>query len=176
MRRRVLEWFDAASESDRIAGESWYAGALESANGMGDDPTIAAGVIAAYSPRCPWKQNLKWAADTVAAAINGEPCPAYHTTTMRTQAWRIANGEHPLDVMEGPKVRAFFANIMGDQRRVTIDVWAARAAEGKSDPRSPSGRRYALIERAYVEAAAMRGVTPAAMQATVWCAIRGSAD
>lgn len=177
MVERIVAHYDAASESDRIAGDVWYQRAMDAATILRpDDPQRAAGVIAALSPRCQWRTNLAWAAKVLSAADAGEPCPSVHTTAMRSQAWRIAHGEPWGDVLNGPKVRAFAANITGDDDTVTVDVWAARAAERVRDDRAPSGRRYRLIARAYREAAARRNVTPRAMQATVWCHVRGAAD
>lgn len=94
----------------------------------------------------------------------------------RQKAWRIAHGEDPNVVLRGPKVRAFFANITGDHDSVTVDVWAARAAEDTRIDNSPSGARYAAIARAYQLAAVKRGVSPREMQAAVWVHIRGAAE
>jgi hypothetical protein len=136
--------------------------------------------------------NLAQASALVDAVIRGdsEP-PAVHTRTMRAQAWRIAQGERPLDVLNGPKVRAFYANITGNLSAVTVDTWAARVAEGDWRPNpmahlrahapyaatdAPQGRRYALIADAYREAAALLGHAPRDVQAAVWVHVRQSAD
>lgn len=184
MRRRILARYAEATAADLASGLDWYARAFEGARALlPNDPTRAAGVIAALSPRCHWRTNLVWAASVIEAAETGSECPAVHMRAMRAQAWRIANGEHPLDVLNGPKVRAFFANITGDLERVTVDVWAARAAEGDTVPKdrhgvdiAPSGRRYALLERAYQEAAKVLDISPRACQAAVWVHVRGAAD
>lgn len=92
---------------------------------------------------------------------------------MRRQAWSIAHGADPLDVLNGPKVRRFYLNITGDHSVVTVDVWAARAAgvDGKL-----TGARYLAVERAYQNAARIVGMTPRDLQAAVWVHTRGSAD
>jgi hypothetical protein len=77
--------------------------------------------------------------------------------------------------MGGEKTRAFYANILGDQNAVAVDVWAARAAEGYRDKRAPKGKRYAAIADAYRDAADHRGLSPRDLQACVWVSIRGRA-
>lgn len=105
---------------------------------------------------------------------------------MRDQAWRIANGEAPLSVLRGPKVRAFYANITGDADAVTVDVWAVRAARGDqacvpdgrgrlryADDGTVSAREYREYADVYRRAARRLGVTPRECQAAVWVAVRG---
>lgn len=180
MRRRVLAAYDAASADDLAAGLAWYRRAARAAETIAAESPLTAdqvaGIIAALSPRCRWSTNVAWAARVVQAAADGEPCPAVSTRANRSAAWRIACGESPADVLRGPKVSRFHRNITGDRDAVTIDVWAARAAEGRRDDRAPSGRRYALLERAYQEAAAIIGRPPRDVQAAVWVHVRGAAD
>lgn len=182
MTRRILRTYDRASAADLAAGLDWYDRAEREATalaaGTNLNPVQCAGVIAALSPRCQWGPNLAGAVSMVEAATRGEtrePIVA-GTTANRAKAWRIARGEDPADVLRGPKVRAFFANITGDHDAVTVDVWAARAAEGTRNDRAPEGKRYANIATAYRRAAAARGISPRAMQAAVWTHIRGAAE
>jgi len=65
-------------------------------------------------------------------------------------------------------VRAFYAAIMGDENAVTVDVWAARAAEGERNDVAPKGARIVAIIDAYRTAAAILGVSPRECQAAVW--------
>lgn len=178
MTKRVLRHWRATSAAELAEGMSWYDRAADSAEALAAGAPItreqAAAVIAALSPRCQWAQNVKAAARMVDAASAGEPEPTVAGTYgNRRKAWRIlqAPGD-PLEVLGGPKVRAFYANITGDPYEVTVDVWAARAAEGKSDPRAPEGKRYQRIANAYRAAAEIEGVTPREMQAAVWVRVR----
>lgn len=177
MRRRILAAYGEATAADQAAGLEWYRRAYDAAATiLPDDPTRAAGVIAALSPRCQWRTNVVWAAAVIEAAERGDATPPnVHTRAMRAQAWRIANGEAALDVLGGPKVRAFFANITGDLDSVTVDVWAARAATGRTLP-AVQGRTYALIARAYREAAALLEIPARDVQAAVWVHVRGAAE
>lgn len=175
MVRRITKAFRAATAADMAAGLGWYAEARAAAEQI--DPTSparAAGVIAALSPRCQWSTNVRWTAAVIHAANTCAPVPSVHTETMRAQAWRIAQGEAALSVLNGPKVRAFYANIMGDTDAVTVDVWATLVATGTKDERligTPA--RYALVADAYRQAARVLGVTPREVQAATWVAVRG---
>jgi hypothetical protein len=196
--RRILERYDAADDATRAAGAAWYDGARLEAERIaalapaGVGPVRAAGVIAALSPRTRWAENLQAAEESAGAAarvagaeralwgplaIEGAVFGAtgwYGLDDPRRKAAAILEGRAPLDVLGGPKVRAFFRNICGDRRAVTIDVWAARAAAGRWH-NSISPYLYRRLERAYVDAADRRGVDPRALQAAVWIDIRGGA-
>lgn len=177
MTKRILRTFDAATPNDAIEGASWYERAHELAvalsAGTNLSPEQCAGVIAALSPRCTWSANARGAVKIVAAAAAAERQPVTAgTLDNRRKAWAIACGGDPLEVLRGPKVRAFWANIVGDTDAVTVDVWAARVAEGTDNPHAPKGKRYELIAEAYRRAADLRGISPRDMQATAWTAFR----
>jgi hypothetical protein len=181
---RLLNAYDNASAADMAAGHAWYDTARLTAAALAAGTNLsvrhAAGVIAALSPRVRWENNVEGAALIIAAVAHhtNEPIVAGYYRN-RKKAWDIAQGADPDTILGGPKVTAFFANIMGDEDRVTVDVWAARAAEGKTDPRGPEGKRYNAIADAYRMAARARDVSPMVMQATVWMYTRrtfGRAD
>jgi hypothetical protein len=175
---RILRCWEAATAADLADGLGWYARANDLAAALSAGAPIsraqAAGVIAALSPRNTWDSNVNGATAMVAAhaALEAEPTVA-GTTDNRDKAWAILNhAGDPLDILGGPKVRSFYANIMGDLDAVTVDVWAARAAEGFDNPNAPTGNRYERIAAAYREAASAVGVAPRDMQAAVWVYIR----
>lgn len=182
MRRRILAAYDAAPETARRDGEAWYATARMTARAIADahghlSERHVAGIVAALSPRVGWSSNVAGAYRMAEAAARAWPEPVVAgTRSNRRKAWRIADGADPEDVLGGPKVCAFFANIIGDDEAVTVDVWAARVAEGVWRSDAPSGLRYACIAEAYRDAARARGITPREMQATVWCAVRGQSS
>lgn len=184
MTRRLLAcWGDATAE-DLASGIAWYSRAETAAAAMASGPVTtrqAAGVIAALSPRNRWNVNLAQAAKVISHAVSGAlDIPAVSTGDNRVKAWNIALGADPSAPgvlgVDAPKVRAFFANITGNHDAVTVDVWAARAAEGCSIKAAPTGGRYNAIADAYRAAADAAGVTPREMQAAVWVHVRGSAD
>ena len=185
MVRRICRAYRAAPDADRAAGLGWYAAAqCEAARIWPERPDLAAGVLAALSPRCQWSTNVAWAHVVVQAARSGRPCPAVSTKSNRRAAWAIATtGADPLAhlgrvshtgrVTSGHKVRAFYRNIVGDQTAVTVDVWAYRAATGR-EVDAIGAREYRAIEAAYQRAAAILCVSPRDCQAAVWMSVRGT--
>lgn len=191
--RALLATYAGADEHARTYGARWYADANDAAAELavtyGFTVAQAAGVIAALSPRISWPQNLA-DARTVLAQCERErddsdapyvptfalawTCQAF-TANVGT-ACRCAGADDPLDILNGPKQRAFYANIMGDADQVTVDVWATRAAtRGNLD--SPRNRaQYDDIAAAYRRAARAVGSTPRDFQAAVWLALRGAAS
>lgn len=175
---RVDGWLSAATAHDLAVGISWYDRAQQEALRMAYIPGCgsvehAAGVIAALSPRQQWATNVTAAEQMIRAAAMRKPEPiAAGTMANRRKAWRIANGEDPDAVLGGSKVRAFFANIMGDTEGVTVDAWSARAAEGRDNPNAPVRRRYELLAESFRRVAERRGMTPRDVQAAVWTVYR----
>lgn len=136
-------------------------------------PRRAAGVIAALSPRTAWPRNLRLAEQAYA---DGRA-----SGTMRscmTAADRILAGDDPLEVLRGPKVRAFFTLIDNpdDPQTVCVDRHAIDVAVGlRLDDRLrsawyPLTRRglYALFTDRYQRAARRERVRPAQVQAVTW--------
>lgn len=174
---RVDGWLSVATAQDLANGLAWYGRALAVAESMAAETGLSvrhcAGIIAALSPRCQWATNVSAAWKMARAAVAGELQPTTAgTLSNRAKAWRIACGEDPELVLSGPKVRAFYANIMGDQDAVTVDVWAARAAEGRDWPHAPVKRRYRLLAETYRRAGERRGMHPRDAQAAVWTVYR----
>jgi hypothetical protein len=174
---RVDRWLDVATAQDLATGIGWYDRARQLAEDLARETGLSvrtcAGIIAALSPRLQWATNVDAARKIARAAVAGEPQPVTAGTgSNRAKAWRIALGEDPELVLGGPKVRAFFANIMGDVESVTIDIWAARAAEGEDNPNAPVRRRYARLALAYCRVAERRGMHPRDVQAAVWTVYR----
>jgi len=176
--RRIDTILEATEYADLLAGKAWYLDAHAVAASIAAETGLTvrqcAGIIAALSPRCQWGANKSAAIKVARAAVAGEPLPSgiAGLPSNHVKAWRIAHGEDPLDVLGGPKVRAFFANIMGDEETVTVDAWAARAAEGRWIEQAPARRRYDLLAESYRRAARKRGLTPRECQAAVWTAFR----
>src|SRR4051794_34841486 len=115
--RRIVRTYRKAGEVELEQGATWYAAAAADALEIAADGGIpfrsVAGVIAALSPRTSWELNVRWARELARAYAAGETCPRIGTTANRRKAWEIAAGADPLEVLSGPKVRAFFGNIVG---------------------------------------------------------------
>ena len=176
--RRLLALYDAADATNR-EGARWYgrgrAVVRRLSREYGATEHRTAAVVAALSPRVRWAQNVEYAETMLSFWNTGiwrigilPNVPVFSAN--RDKAWRVLLGERPLEVLGGPKVRAFYRNLTGDLSCVTVDVWAARAI-GHAPPTDM--RRYGLIEGAYIEAARLRDVQPAELQSIVWAHVRG---
>lgn len=169
------------SAADRAAGLAWYGRAADAAADLaarhGLPPDQAAGIIAALSPRVRWQANLRAADAVAAAATRGDSQPPRVSALPGSvlKAWRIARGNPAGSVLAGPKVRAFWRNITGDRRAVTVDVWASRAAHGRYDAPVPEKWLYDRLARAYTAAADAVGVPPRDFQGAIWVHVRGAA-
>lgn len=172
--RNITKAYRLATETDRAEGMAWYAGARAFAATLDSDVNRAAGVIAALSPLQQWPVNMAMAAAMYEGRRNcGLPDNV-------AKAERILNGESPLDVLGGKKVRAFYLNIIGsgNDEAVTIDRHAIAVCEGRAIPDNEikayfGAKRNRQYVSEYVAAAKILSkefgpVTAAQVQATVW--------
>jgi hypothetical protein len=171
----VTKAFRLATDADIDDGMHWYDYARDFAASLDSNVERAAGVIAALSPQQSWPVNKRMAAEFYNGRRN------VHTAPNVSKAERILQGETPLDILGGPKVRAFYTNIMGmdTTEAVTIDRHAIMVCEGKvitgDDLRSYFGtRRNRQYVSEYVQASKILSketgnyMTPAQIQAITW--------
>lgn len=167
--------YQQATEDDRAAGRTWYEDARawvdQTAAELEVSRSLVAGVTAAISPRVQWYSNKMRAR---AAIVAGG-----HAGLFSEHVRRILGGEAPLRVLRGPKVRAFYRALMGDDGAAVIDSHMTRAAGIK--PASRGRVRKFEEQAAYrkgaagLRAAARRhGVKTTHLQAAVWVAERGA--
>lgn len=159
----------AESTHAEFQGREWYPKARREARRLAHKHGLklsqAAGILAAASLNQSWKGNLTLAARLCAGESVG-------LTRVRRECAAIIAGVAPLDAIGGPKRKAFYRNIMGNTDVVTVDRWAARAADAERLLTRKGG--YETISAMYVEAAAKLNITPRELQAVVWCEVRGS--
>jgi hypothetical protein len=171
--RRLLRIYRKATEAARKAGSEWYrkarVTAYEMATRHGHSLSTSAGVIAALSPRLSWTYNVR-AADLVLSGA--ERVPGVFAASLR-KARAIAAGARPDVVLSGPKVRAFYRALTGDETAAVVDVWVSRAAGIGAASLSP--KAYADVASALAIAAREAGTSTARLQAAVWVAVRGRA-
>lgn len=185
MTAHILAVYDGSDSRSRRNGATWYGDAQHVAHVLAATATarshtghryvvtvdVAAGIIAALSPRMRWGANV-----TAAHAIaNGRPVVGLSRSIAAATA--ILEGTDWRAVLRGPKTRAFAAAVASgglDTRYGAVcDAWAVRAATaGAYD--SVAKCRYDDVARAYADAAAMRGINVHALQAIVWTVVRGS--
>jgi hypothetical protein len=173
----IVRMFNEASAAQLDMGERWYRDAHGAAASLDpDDPGRAAGVIAALSPQTPWARNLELAARMYA---DGELTGGVLGQSIR-RATAIYNGAEPLNVLQGPKTRAFYQLIANpdDPDTVCVDRHAVDIAVGERLSVQDREARYPLAKRGwyqrfadcYRQAAQQLGVTPSVVQATTWVA------
>jgi len=125
---------------------------------------IAAGVIAAFSPRTKWAQNVL----NAELFLSGEEVPTLGNNVKMAQAV-MGSG---IDALKGRKTNSFAKNIAGNMNVVTIDVWMIRAAGYNRLDANKS--MYDMMENVIQELSFIYGVTPAQLQALIWIVVRGN--
>lgn len=168
-------------------GSSWYENASSIASMLRRrtpnrvvSQEMAAGVIAALSPRVAWKHNVSDAERMLMGDLSGFVALG----ASLVKALRILDGEHPDNVLGGRKVRSFWRNIAYPTTSydVTIDVWMLRAIVPEKylasyrEPYGFLGRKgvYDAISDGVRRSAEERGMMPHQLQATAWIHVRGS--
>ena len=164
----LLEHFEASTG----AGSDWYPRARGFARELsrehGGGLARPAGIIAALSPQLQWNVNRRIAAHYMAHGEPGEGC--LRLSDERAHAiWR---GHRPLDILGGPKTRAFYCAIMGDDSAAVVDTWMGTALGW---PHSAfSARQYERCADALSVAAGHARKPVTTFQAIVWTQVRGS--
>lgn len=178
--RNILKAFATATASQVADGKAWYPLAMETLAEIAPkwSTTQRAAICAMLSPRVTWKENMNAVRKIYRASMEHSGLVPTVAGVRRNvaKAWETAN-DGDTSRVSGPKVSAFNANLNGDFQRVTIDVWAARAAgvpEKQMD--HLDGRRYSALETAYKNVAAALFFAPAELQAIVWIAQRGHGE
>jgi hypothetical protein len=160
----------------RDTDAGWYVEAnrqlAERAQALGIDADRFAGIVAATSPQNAWDTasgktpNLDCAERFVAKGAN------VHTGVQMSKCRAILAGADPVDVLTGPKERAFYLSRPGATNAVTVDRWMVRAVNHTG---SLTAKAYESIANATRDAAARVGVSPDALQAAVWAQVRREA-
>lgn len=172
----ILRIWLEADETSMVAGMTWYSRAMDFARELDpENPHRAAGVIAALSPMLSWARNRVLAQHIYNGGRDG--CLSANIT----KAVRILDGESPESVLSGPKVRAFYFNIVGvgSVETVTIDRHTIDIAVGSPLPDSVRAtymgkRKRADIASAYVKVADIlsemtgENIMPFQVQAVTW--------
>jgi hypothetical protein len=157
-----------ATFSNIMKAATWYSEAQAIAAQMsirhGRNIDSMAGIIAAFSPRTRWAQNVL----NAELFMNGENVPALgNNIRMATKV--MSEG---ISALKGRKTNSFAHNIAGDMTKVTIDVWMIRAAG--YDRLDANKGMYDTMENVIQELAEIYNVEPAQLQALIWIEIRGS--
>jgi len=142
----------------------------------------AVGVIAALSPGLNWGLNLLQAEEFIrewAKGTRGNKLPIVGVYGYRNvkKSIRILDGERPLDVLGGDKVRSFYANILDPTgMEVTIDRHAKGLALRSNSVKGATAEadgivtpaEYPYYAKHYVKIADRLGLIPNQLQAICW--------
>lgn len=182
--KNLEDWYRKANPKHKRNGRTWYQDAHRFARGLSrttglEFPRVV-GVIAALSPRCAWSENVKAALTLVKTGRLPKSTPVLPLNV--TKAREIIAGKPPLEVLRGPKVLAFYDNILSPKtsQHVTIDIHAARAAYNKKTlTRAEESRVFRVqgnieLQQAYKRTARRFNLRPHKLQAVIWLAIRDS--
>ncbi len=169
--RRATAEYRRATDDQITRGHRWYEDAhtvaREQAETYNLTIEVTSGVLAALSPRLGWGSNVAIA----------ERMLASHGTLDRgalgrslSQARAIYAGTPVLDVLGGPKTRAFYENILtaGDSKLAVIDRHAWDMLVGKRGATPPTKAQYREAAARMRSAAVILGEQLAAVQATTW--------
>lgn len=178
---RLYGLYRHATDEEHRLGQSWYPVAHGEVNRIatrvGRDTRVIAGVIAALSPNVWWERCLQDSETMAVGHVAGRAIEDISVTTYnanRDKAWRILNGAEPKVILgNGPKVYAFFRNLIGDYTVPCIDSHAINAWHGRRVAGSNLRPRMRVtvirkVTADYIRAARTQGVTPAEFQATIW--------
>jgi hypothetical protein len=173
MTDELVAIYTETTEAIILEGREWYPRTLELARAMaaetGHTETVACGVLAALSPRSFWATNVSVAWDMMRGG------PGAGLTLSLANARAILDGADPLDILNGPKTRAFYGAIAGTGHTATVDAWAVQAATGR-EYGAVAPCRYDDVAAAYANAAEIVGENVHAMQAIAWVAVNASAQ
>lgn len=184
----ILKTYGAATRKEKIDGLRWYKRAKRDCKQLAQTKGVtlrhAVGVVAATSPNLRWEKNVHTAAQVIDGHAQGidpetiESCMAYKPN--RKKGYSILDSVNRssaiMKVLNGPKITAFFDNIMGGDS-VTVDGHARNIAYGErvnlKDNQANIGKlEYATIAQAYRDAASILGIKACDLQAITWCAWR----
>lgn len=161
-------------------GQKWYADAHDFAwkisNTYGITLEQAAGLMAATSIRTRWDANLRDALLAAAGLLTvGLRIRIDKAAAIMALPEDDAGQEAVLNILRGPKIKAFMQNILDPQGRVaTIDVWMCRAFGVPH--KDAKGKTYDQMQEAVRIVADSLEVPVPTLQAIVWVLVRGKAD
>ena len=187
--KHIQALLDLATVGEQADGMSWYRRANTAAVRLADQYEVtipvAAGVIAALSPRNKWERNLIDAENLIAAykAAGTEAAEDVKVCTfgknkkkaLEILVWGFENTEAVKNVLSGPKLIEFFSCIMGEDD-VCIDghaysIWFGDRVTLAKVP--PIGKKLrAQIKADYMAVADKNNLKPFEVQAITWVAHR----
>lgn len=173
--RRATAVYRQAEAVHLERGASWYPDAhgiaVAQASAYHLPIETTSGILAALSPRCPWARNILLADQMLAS--HGR-LDTGGLRMLLKQARTIHAGADPLDVLKGPKTRAFYQAILtaGQSEDPVIDRHAWDMLVGKRGSTPPNLGQYRLAADRMQRAADILGQPVSHVQAVTWVSWR----
>ena len=173
----IIECYNSASDRGFRDGVAWYSEANSISVSIGELAGyeghqalfVGAGIISALSPQVEWGENIHYA---MLLVKNGT---RKHTNANHNKAVRIMNGEKPLSVLGGRKVRAFYKAIVAPTGsgepvidRHAVAVYMGRSVSTKELSALQSIPVMNRLQGAYKRAGKILGVPHHQVQAVTW--------
>ena len=187
--KHIQALLDLATAGEQAEGQTWYRRANTAAVRLADQYEVpipvAAGVIAALSPRNKWKRNLIDAENLIAVykAAGAEAAEDVKVCTfgknkkkaIEILVWAFEHTGPVKNVLSGPKLIEFFSCIMGEDD-VCIDghaysIWFGDRVTLAKVP-SIGKKLRAQIKSDYMAVADKNNLKPFEVQAITWVAHR----
>ena len=174
---QIQGYLNLATPWELLEGKEWYANAkidcLMLSHLHGVPTNTVAGMVAALSPRNRWSRNV---VDAESVILHGECATVATFKTNKAKAVRILQGEWPLDVLSGNKVRAFYTCIVDPLTDdVCVDGHAYGVACGygqRVQVKRITDTEYTKISQAYQCVASANELAPHQVQAITWLVYR----
>jgi len=175
--RNIIKCYETASLSSIQDGATWYQEAQDIATVIGrlggyknhQALFVGAGVLAALSPQVEWGDNIQWAIQLVVKGTRK------HTWSNHNKALRIVQGEKPIDVLGGYKVRAFYKAIVAPEGsgepvidRHALAIYMDRNVTEKELTYLQSPKVMGRLQWAYKKASHEVGIHHHDLQAITW--------
>lgn len=176
--RNIIKCYENASMDSFREGIRWYHDANVLAQTVGklagyEEPKratiVGAGIISALSPQVSWNLNVQWAIQLVTSGIKKT------TYNNHSKALRILYGEHPIHILNGRKVRAFYKAIVAPQGtgepvvdRHAIAIYMGRQVSERELLMVQNDKVMDRIQKAYKKASYELEVHHHKVQAITW--------
>lgn len=177
-KKNINQVYNKATITELEEGFHWYDEALFSCLELSDYLEVplvkVVGVTAALSPTNKWPKNLEDTENLILGFKGNFDVPVSTYNKNKQKALEILKGnsceERILKTLKGPKVSAFYDNILGGDS-VTVDGHAFNICRNLKVPltqASVSASNYKLCEQAYRELAEENYLKACQLQAITW--------
>jgi hypothetical protein len=180
----ILQCYQESSDVEKREGNTWYQQANEWCQQKAKKYNVkietVVGIVAALSPACGVEQNLI-DANNILKSNNPSEVIVTSYGQNKAKAIKIKEGQNPLDVLGGRKVKAFYDNMLNPESSnlCCVDRHALCIALGRPLTESERNewnqeRKHEIVENSFITVATAIGIKPHQLQAATWISYRNS--